>query len=518
MLVPLFKGVFLCGMKKNLLREFNTDRYNHALMVWIKNDKCIKQRDAKESEEQLNRYYTYNLNSVEDFAIWHDKIKLLEFIGTDKWYSAFELICEIKCEGSDKVAMSYIELLLLKKDIPYIRVGGEYHKVLEDNELIRFNKAEIRQDYGKEVFDFIRSYDKFGVFPDNINYLPSVKGMLNTYHSPSNVSYSGDDFIGAYDPRIKWSMIMMSHIFGDMINLGLEYMQQIWCNPRQMLPILVLGSTERQTGKTTYSNWVNSILGGNHVSLGVEDMKNDFNHFFAEKLVIAIEETQDESHSLVNKIKRISTSEKMLVNPKGVKQYTVDFYGKLMVLTNSPDNFLKVDSDEIRFWVLNIPTLSGKANHNIDQDLKDEIPYFLRLLEELPMGEKRSRMWFDEDEIKTEGLAVVQKESQNSTKKDLLYLFENDFSEKFRDEVYFNASDLKERYFKGNNMVTRNYLHKILIEFSKEGILKYSDRKISYISSLGDVSNRIGKCFWLELDKGISDALESDDYNNGVPF
>ena len=501
-------------MKKNLLRLFNTEHYNHGLMIWVKSDKCIKMRDAKESEVQENRYYTFELNGLEEYAVWHHSIKLLQLLKTGEYYSPFELVCNFKCGGSDKVAMSYVELLLLKKDIPFIRVAGEYHKVLEDNELIRFNKAEIRQDYGKGVFDFIRSYDKFGVYPDNINYLPSVKGMLNTYHRPVHEAYEGEDFLGVDDPRVKWSMIMMRHIFGEQFELGLEYMQQIWCNPMQMLPILVLGSIERQTGKTTYSNWINNILGGNHVSLGVEDMKGEFNHFFAEKLVIAIEETQDESHSLVNKIKRISTSEKMLVNPKGVKQYTVDFYGKLMVLTNSPDSFLKVDSEEIRFWVLSIPSLNGKANHNIDQDLADEIPYFLRLLEDMPMGVKRSRMWFDEDEIRTEGLAIVQKESQNSTKKDLRYLFENDFSEKFRGEVYFNASDLKERYFKGNNLVTRNYLHKILLEFTDDGVLRYSDKKIKYISCFGEMTARVGKCFWLTLDD--SDALPSDD--NDVPF
>jgi len=501
-------------MNKNLLRLYNTEHYNNGLMLWVKSDKCIKQRDAKESEVQENRYYTFDLNGLEQYAIWHHKIKLLQLLKTGEYYSAFELLANFKYGGSDKVAISHIELLLLKKDIPFVRVAGEYHKILEDNELIRFNKAEIRQDYGKDVFDFIRSYDKFGVFPDNINYSPTVKGMLNTYHRPIHSAYDGDDFLGVDDPRVKWSMIMMKHIFGEQFELGLEYMQQIWCNPRQMLPILVLGSVERQTGKTTYSNWINDILGGNHVSLGVEDMKNDFNHFFAEKLVIAIEETQDESHSLVNKIKRISTSEKMLVNPKGVKQYTVDFFGKLMVLTNSPNNFLKVDGDEIRFWVLTIPTLSGKANHNIDQDLSDEIPYFLRLLEDMPMGVKRSRMWFDEDEIRTEGLAVVQKESQNMTKKDLLHMFENDFSDEFKGEVYFTASDLKERYFKNNSKVARNYLQKILLEFNSEGLLNYSDKKIRYMSSIGSNISRVGKCFWLALDD--SDALPSDDDN--VPF
>jgi hypothetical protein len=498
---------------KNLLNIYNQKHSNHAIKLFLKSDKLIKERKPKNGENKENRYFTYNLNEVEDYAVWDASLGVMCMLKSQQVYSPFALLNEYRFGGAVFQTICAIDLLINKDKIPFIRVASEYFKVLEDKELISFNKTEIRQDYGNGVFDYIKSYDKFGVFPNNIDYSESVSNVLNTYHRPIWESYKGDDFKGIEDDRIKWSLIMMNHIFGeDMLELGLEYMKMLWCKPTQMLPILVLGSEERQTGKTTFSNWLNDIFGENHVSLGLEDMKGEFNHFFAEKLIISIEETQDESHKLVNKLKRISTTEKMLVNPKGVKQYVVNFYGKLLILTNSPDSFLKIDSEEIRFWVLIVPSLDGKANHNIKDDLIDEIPYFLRLLEDLPMKEKRSRMWFHPEEILTEGLAEVKKESLNSTKKELLYLFSNELIDDRVAEVYFNASDIKTRYFRSNNLVTRNYIHKLLVEFSKEGLIHYSDKKIRYVSAIGETAiERLGTCFWIECeDKEIIEEVQDE--------
>jgi len=504
-------------MEKNLIHIYNTIHYEHAIRVFKASDKSIGTRNAKELEVQKNFYFTYNLNETFDFALFNTKIGMFHIIKNDTFLTPFDMLCKIKHNNCVLPAFYEIELLIKKSKIPFIRVASDYFKVLEDNELIGYNKSEIRQDYGKDVFDVIKSYDKFGVFPDNINYKESIGNMLNTYHRPMNKAFSGEK-IEWGDDRIKWSMSMLSHIFGDMLDLGIEYVQQLWCNPKQMLPILVLASVERQTGKTTFSNWLNSILGDNHVSLGLEDMKGDFNHFFAEKLLVSIEETQDESHKLVNKLKRISTTSKMLVNPKGVKQYVVDFYGKLIILTNSPDNFLKIDDEEIRFWVMNIPTLVGKGNHNIVEDLEKEIPFFLNFLENLPMQEKRSRMWFHPSEIITSTLEKVQKESKNSTVKDLIYLFENDLYDEMvvsgRSEMYFNATDIKDKYFRNNNLVTRNYLSGVLDDLTDKGLLNSSDKKIKYMPTIGDMSaQRVGKCYWLSLqgDDLKEAVLDNDD-------
>ena len=58
-----------------------------------------------------------------------------------------------------------------------------------------------------------------------------------------------------------------------------------------------------------------------------------------------------------------------MVNTKHVSHYSVPFYGKLIITSNNEDKFSKVDNEEIRYWVRKVPTLKGKANHNILEDM-----------------------------------------------------------------------------------------------------------------------------------------------------
>ena len=148
-------------------------------------------------------------------------------------------------------------------------------------------------------------------------------------------------------------------------------------------------------------------------------MKGEFNAHISEKLVIIIEETVSESHHLVNRIKMISTAKKMLVNKKNITQYSVDFYGKIIVFTNKPDKFLQIDEEEIRFWVRPIPTITN-SNHNIEADLLKEIPYFLYYLSQRPdIDFSKSRMVFTPEELGTDALKIVMKESKSALEKDI---------------------------------------------------------------------------------------------------
>ena len=48
----------------------------------------------------------------------------------------------------------------------------------------------------------------------------------------------------------------MLHIFGDQYELGLDYLQILYTMPQQKLPILLLVSEERNTGKSTILNFL----------------------------------------------------------------------------------------------------------------------------------------------------------------------------------------------------------------------------------------------------------------------
>jgi len=52
----------------------------------------------------------------------------------------------------------------------------------------------------------------------------------------------------------------VKHIFGDQIELGLDYLQLLYQKPVQILPIVCLVSKERSTGKTTFPKWFMTLV------------------------------------------------------------------------------------------------------------------------------------------------------------------------------------------------------------------------------------------------------------------
>ncbi len=58
-------------------------------------------------------------------------------------------------------------------------------------------------------------------------------------------------------PNIKK---LVSHIFGEQYELGMDYLQLLYLRPVQKLPILLLVSEERNTGKTTFLNFLKALF------------------------------------------------------------------------------------------------------------------------------------------------------------------------------------------------------------------------------------------------------------------
>lgn len=58
-------------------------------------------------------------------------------------------------------------------------------------------------------------------------------------------------------------MKLIHHIFGEQFELGMDYMQLLNAKPTQKLPILLLVSEERDTGKTTFLNFLKAVFEDN---------------------------------------------------------------------------------------------------------------------------------------------------------------------------------------------------------------------------------------------------------------
>lgn len=381
--------------------------------------------------------------------------------------SKFMLLSAVKFKADYMAAMAYVYLDLMKCDIPYIRVGGDYFKIINKkdrwggtNKLIRhWKKDEIKEDHTKEIIKRIQRFDDFDIIPNNKEYIPTQDGCYNLYAKFPHEEHHGEVVV----KDIPYSLGIMKHIFGEQLDLGLKYMKLLYEHPTQILPILSLVSTERGTGKTTFLNWLHMIFGENTVLISPQDLTSSFNSIYATKNIIMVDETVVEKSATVEKLKSIATAKSITVSQKFVSEYSIPFFGKIILCTNKEKDFMKIDEEEVRFWVRKIRPVE-KLNTNIENDLFNEIPKFLKFLSELPAIDfSRSRMVFTMDEIKTTELQVIKEESKSSLHKELELLLEDFFNNHSEiNEFEATATDIKDRWFKNNNQISHNYVHKVV--------------------------------------------------------
>jgi hypothetical protein len=384
-------------------------------------------------------------------------------------YTPFMILQKFKFRNSFLAAMSYVTFEIMKNRIPYIRVGTKYFKTIAKvdrygvtrSELVYWDKMTIAEDHHKEVFDSILRYDDFTINPDNKNHDPVIGNNYNLYSPFEHEVCKEED----YDElNWYWTKTLIEHIFGDQYDLGITYLKVLYDHPKQSLPILVLISEERSTGKTTFVDFLNILFGANMVLVNPQDISNTFNGSYADKNIIAIEESRFDSVQSTEKLKNLATQKEILVNSKNIRQYSIPFYGKLIITSNDETKFSNVESPEIRYWVRKIPSLTGKANHNILKDLKAEIPQFLYFLSTLPVVDtSRSRMVFDASEIVTDELRIVKEESRTGLYKDLMlhldaYALENTTVPEFK----FIAKQVKDLFFPKTEKYEINFINRVL--------------------------------------------------------
>jgi len=455
-------------LEQNPVDYYNLNHREDALELLLrKNKKLILKGDDIVIKIDTKKEQTFMKKEGVFFEVVHENNMGLQ---EDFKYSPFQILMKFAFNNNFKSAFLYVGLTYMDMNFPYVRVGVKYfksaHKVdrfgIDREELLVWSKDEIKQDYGKEMLARVSTYDDFIIEPNNEKHQKAVRGYYNLY-SPFPHSQKKFD-IEKHPDKIKWSMILMNHIFGSQIELGLRYLKVLYEKPKQALPILVLTSEERSTGKSTFVDWLSIMFGGNMVIINPQDIGSSFNSSYATKNIIAIEESRFDSIQTTEKLKALATQKTLLVNTKFVTPYNTPFYGKLIITSNDETKFSKVDEAEIRYWVRKIPTLEGIANHGILEDLTKEIPCFLHhLSQQAEIDYTQSRQVFTAQEIETEALTIVKKESKESLQKDI-EIFLDDFcsNNPHVEEVHFIPTDIKNAWFKHNNSISANYVTKII--------------------------------------------------------
>lgn len=278
--------------------------------------------------------------------------------------------------------------------------------------LVHWKEGNFKKLFDKpDFYKSLQHYRAFCNIPDHFNYRQVVETadglkFYNRYFPFPHVEQEGrcDNIIG-----------LLKHIFGEhevthaitgkkyiSWQLGVDYIQLLLTHPTQMLPILCLYSPENNTGKSTLGKLLMWMFGDNAIPIGNADLSNDFNETYSDKLLAICDETLLERKKDAERIKALSTNDQILVNPKGQKQYSIDFFCKFIFTSNNL-RMIYVNKHDQRYWILRVPELQNPDPDALEK-MKAEIPAFVYHLKRRPLhsGDKaEGRMWFHSSLIKT---------------------------------------------------------------------------------------------------------------------
>jgi hypothetical protein len=376
----------------------------------------------------------------------------------------------------------------------YCRVGNDYYKFVQapnkygnlERTLEGRLKSTIIDDHGKDFVKHVPKYEKFVNVPSHVNYQHIINNCFNLY-SPLDFVPSEDEVA---DEDCISILGFIQHIFGTskihfkhpktgekieytMMDLALDYLQILYHKPAEKLPILCLVSKENNTGKSTFGKLLKQIFGGNCAIVGNQDLAGDFNKHWASKMLTICDETKIDKQHVVEKVKSLSTADKVMMNSKGKDHVEIDCFLKFIFITNNEDNFIYASEDDIRYWIIKVPVITTENPGLLDQ-MVEEIPAFLGYLNKRKIKtDKLNRMWFHPTLLKTEALKKVIAQNLPTLQKELVAHIKDMFMDFGVDEIRMTATDISRQFF--NNKFEKNYLKKILEENLKVDMFHKED-------------------------------------------
>lgn len=389
-----------------------------------------------------------------------------------KAYTDVQIICLLEFLDNWKdcikqLTAEYLKLAKPRQTAPkhpqqdeiYIRVGNTYLKQItkvdkngsQSTTYTTIARQTLIDDFGKSYLAQIKKYDAFCNVPDNLNLKTEIAGNRNLYEALNHRPAPG-----------HWPTIekFMFHVFGSQYEIGLDYLQILYLNPCQLLPVLCLVSKENSTGKTTFGNFLLSIFGSNACMIGSSELTSQFNGSFAYKLAIVVDESKIAKGDM-DKIKMLATASTIQLRRMHTDYQAIEFFGKFILLSNNETDFINASDNDQRFWIRKLAPVA--FNPIFESRLKSEIPAFLFFLQLRQLSTpKASRMHFAPELLITEELTALKAESKSWLYKEIREALANYMAEKNLTECQCTANDIKKEFFNNNNRIGLSDISKTL--------------------------------------------------------
>lgn len=487
----------LCGLDNGSIEKVTKELNDYSIQkANFYNGAYITRFEITRSTNAVFKYFL--LSDVDEFYRHHSLLRT-ELVQTP--FLFFGTTYQFDAETSK------CKMLIPKGASNYFRVGDSYYQYVAipdqwDNIMHSFERREkktIQDDNDKNIFKHIPKFVSFCNVPSHTDFQQIKHNCYNLYHP---FEWEANDEIDCTN-TIKF----IKHIFGseqllldpndpesvvERWELGMDYLQLLYQKPQQILPILCLISVQRQTGKTTFGDWLKEIYKENMAIVGNADLKNDFNSHWISKLLVMVDETKIDNDVVLDKLKSLSTAKSAVLNSKGKDQKSIHIFTKYILNSNKEDDFIKIDKEEIRFWVIKVPRLSDiDRDINLLQKMTKEIPGFIHHLNTRKIkAAAKERHWFDSRLLITNALRGVVAQSKITLEKQLEIAFTELFDVSGEEEITMQLTDIAELVKMHNK---KSYVRDVLQ--NKMGFLpselpttKYFPRIVEKRTGSGEIS------------------------------
>ena len=333
----------------------------------------------------------------------------------------------------------------------YIRIGTSwYHKNAVTGKLILWDKQTMTQDFGTDHVKRFPESNKYTGFCNVVNFIDDIETIGTEYNRFERPKWKPTP--GEWPTTEKLLRKVFSQVGTDQWEEGLDWIQLMITKPKQSLHCLILGSESREAGKDTFVEWLQMLLGKQNTYFAdIENFLKPFNSAFADKCLIALNEVKFSSINAgsMERIKQYITQDTVLIDEKFQTPVTVDYYGKMVMLTNNVHDFMKLDDEENRFWIRTMPELDKKKEFDKDfkTKLANEIPHFVDFIinRSLKHTEKLTRFWLPESITHTSERERLVENSKSSLYLEIRDMFEDIFNERKNvKELNFSARDIRD--------------------------------------------------------------------------
>jgi hypothetical protein len=210
----------------------------------------------------------------------------------------------------------------------------------------------------------------------------------------------------------------------------------------QRLPAVALVSQAKQTGKSKLLELNCALWQGNAAMLGNDQLNDEFNGDWVAGQFVGVDETLLEKKHQQERMKRLITGLREQMRSMYKDRESTKLVAKFHFTSNNVDNFISIDDDEFRYWILEVGKPVKKDPFLLEK-MVGEIPaLFHELKTRTIIHPHIGRLWFADSVLETEARQKVASNSKGWCENDIRGWLQDKFYNIRWPELYFTITQV----------------------------------------------------------------------------